>query len=622
MKEKISRLVPKLAPLSLPLFFLDLVFLDCAVRFVYRSLGSTRLLSPRPMGFTLGWALLLTSLISLLPRLGRRIAMGLLAGLFTLLALLHGVMYNIFGHVFSFSDMSFAGDGARFFSWTYLNLPKKYILFLAMFLVMAVCAIVLCGRPGTWGGRRWLRPAVSLGLSLLSLAPLFAISARLTPPETGVTWGTRFDPGDEREIYQAFSDPNRSLKLTGLYQYTARNLAMSLGWGVDRASIEELDAYFDRRAGETGQANAYTGRMEGKSCIMVMLESVDTWLATPEYMPNLCRLREEGVDLANFYTPLFLSAGTFNTEIITQTGMVPPVTGASAGIYSTNSFPLSLANLFAQRGYTVNSFHSANPGIYSRGTVHANLGFEAYHSHVEMGMEDFQLDSQMLGAYEQMAPEEDFFSFVITYSGHGPYTEELMAISEPHWEAAQAAVAASGVEGSQENLSEYTHAVAHAMETDQFIGGLVERLRQEGRLEDTLLVLYADHYGKYMTDKEFLAQVKGVREPTDLYRTPCVLYGGGLEAEKVEKYCSSLDLAPTLTNLFGLETDNRYYAGNDIFSDAPGVAALPNNGWCAADGRYDGEGEDPDPERTGELGERVKESMEAMRCDYFRQKIG
>ena len=91
MKETLSKLTQKLSPLSLPLFFLALVFLDYALRFVYASLGNTRLLSLRPMAFTLGWALLLTSLISLLPRLGRRIAIGLLTGLFGFLALLHGV---------------------------------------------------------------------------------------------------------------------------------------------------------------------------------------------------------------------------------------------------------------------------------------------------------------------------------------------------------------------------------------------------------------------------------------------------------------------------------------------------------------------------------------------------
>ena len=86
-------------------------------------------------------------------------------------------------------------------------------------------------------------------------------------------------------------------------------------------------------------------------------------------------------------------------------------------------------------------------------------------------MEDYMLDSQLLNGYDLIAPEGQFFSYIITYSGHGPYTDELRNISDPHLEAAQAAVAQSGVTGSEANMKEYTLAVAHAMETDQFVGG-------------------------------------------------------------------------------------------------------------------------------------------------------
>lgn len=619
MKDKMTRLIKKLSPLSLPIFFLALVFLDCVFRWVYAQAGSTRLLSWKPMLFTAGWALLLTSLTALLPRRLRRIAMGALGALFGFLTVLHGVMFNIFGHFFSFSDMNFAGDGAKFFSWTYLRLPKKMYFFVFLFLLLVAASIVLVPRPKLSGKKLWIRRACALLGVPLSLAAIGFTHQRLMPKEnTVLTWDTVYDPNTL--VYESFSDANRSMKLTGLYQYTARNLAITLGWGVDKASTEELDSYFEERAAQISGDNDFTGRFQGKNLIMIMMESMDTWMARPEYMPNLCRLQAEGVNFENFYTPLFLSAGTFNTEIISQTGMIPPVTGTPASVYSTNSFPLSLAHLFAGEGYTVNSFHSASPAIYSRGTVHANLGFEKYHSYVDMGMDDYQLDSQMIRAYDLMAPEEKFFSFIITYSGHGPYTEEMGNIAAPHLEKARAAVAASGVSGSEENMSEYTRAIAHAMETDQFIGELVDRLEQEGRLEDTVLLLYADHYGKYMTDKDFLSSVKGAAGEPELYRTPCILYGGGIEKMVVDKCCSSIDLAPTVVNLFALPNERKYYAGDDIFGETPGAVIFPNGAWYSDGVWFNGEGAGPDPERTAALKRRADESMEAIRCDYFKGK--
>ena len=77
----------------------------------------------------------------------------------------------------------------------------------------------------------------------------------------------------------------------------------------------------------------------------------------------------------------------------------------------------------------------------------------------------------MLRGFEDMAAGDSFYTFIITYSGHGPYTEEMGNIAAPHLEDARKAVEKSGVKSTPENMEEYTRAVAHAMETDQFIGG-------------------------------------------------------------------------------------------------------------------------------------------------------
>lgn len=618
-KEKVQALAERLGAASLPVFFAAMVFLDCAFRWVYAQAGSTRVLDWKPMMFTVSWALLVTCLTAALPRLPRRIVMGVLGGFFAFLVILHGVMFNVFGHFFSFADMNFAGDGAKFFSWTYFHLPKKLFFFVGLYAVMVAAAIVLV--PGEKGGRkrRWLWRGIALGAAALCLIPMALVQARLTPQADTLTWGTKFDPNSETEIYREFTDANRSMKLTGLYQYTARNFAVSFGLGVDRRSVEELNAVFEERQLSPGQR---AGELKGKNLMLVMLESIDTWLARPEYMPNLCALMEEGVEFERFYTPLFLSAGTFNTEIITQTGLVPPAAGMASSGYSTNAFPLSLANLFAGEGYRVNSFHSASGAIYSRGSVHLNLGFEKYHSYKDMDMEDYQMDSQMINGYWDMVSEDPFYSFLITYSGHGPYTQEMGNISAPHWAQAQEAVRQSGVTGTPENMSEYTHAVAHAMETDQLIGELVENLRRDGLWENTVLLLYADHYGKYMTDKDFLCTLKGVSQGSvELYRTPCVLAGGGLKPEKVSKVVSSVDVVPTIASLFDLPADARYYAGEDMFAPGEGLIAFPNNAWYDGTTYYAGNSEEsgvvPDS-RAGELKQRVDASMEAVRTDYFK----
>lgn len=51
-----------------------------------------------------------------------------------------------------------------------------------------------------------------------------------------------------------------------------------------------------------------------------------------------------------------------------------------------------------------------------------------------MGMENYMLDSQLIEGYDLMTAGDPFFSFIITFSGHGPYTDHMRDISDAHLE--------------------------------------------------------------------------------------------------------------------------------------------------------------------------------------------
>ena len=62
-------------------------------------------------------------------------------------------------------------------------------------------------------------------------------------------------------------------------------------------------------------AVSYTHLLAGKNVIMVQLEAIDTWMLQEAYMPNLAKLKSEGLVFTNHYTPAYISAGTFNTDV-------------------------------------------------------------------------------------------------------------------------------------------------------------------------------------------------------------------------------------------------------------------------------------------------------------------
>ena len=594
-------------------FFVILAGLDVLMRREYADPASPA--GDTAMRFTLCWAAGLTGFVCLLPDLARRVAMPLITGFWCLVCVIHAVIRQLTGSFFSVADVYYAEDGARFFSLQYLVVRPRLMVYCAC----AACAVLFlsfCSRKREPG-----RLPLAAGVLLIAVSVLCcqSVHQELLPEDnTQMSWSVKgADRGADAYLYQDMSDPNRCLQLAGVYQYLWRSFAVSSGLENARRygrMYEELDAWYAAKRETPHRDNAYTGVLEGKNCFFILLESIDTWLLTEEYMPHLYALQQQSVDFTDHYASLFITAATFNTEFTANTGQIPPSAGLSTECYVRNAFPMSLANLFTQKGYRVRSFHSSDPAIYNRGAIHKNLGYEAYLCHYDLGMDNYMLDSQLIRGFSRMTEAEPFFDFILTFSGHGPYTEEFADISGPHLEEAREAVAAADIPQKARDSEEYLLAVAHAMETDLFVGELVQALQDAGLSDDTTLVFFADHYCKYMTDTELVMELKGVSDMDRIQRTPFFIWSEGLEPRKITKVTSTMDIAPTLVNLFGLDADYAWYPGSDAFSSDGGVAIFRGGSW------YDGNTYASEP-TPGTL-QLLTITGDALRCDYFGSHAG
>ena len=139
--------------------------------------------------------------------------------------------------------------------------------------------------------------------------------------------------------------------------------------------------------------------------------------------------------------------------------------------------------------------------------------------------------------------------------------------------------------------------LAANMELEHAMAYLVGRLEEAGIADDTVIVLCADHF-PYGLDYEAtlghmpcLSELYGydVENYMDRDHNRLIIWSGCLEDEDpiiVDSPTSSLDILPTLLNLFGLDYDSRLFVGRDVFSDAdPLVFDLFYN-WKTDFGRY------------------------------------
>lgn len=554
--------------------------------------------------FSIAWILIFLAIIFILPGKIKKATICILTSLYLILIFIHCGMFSFNGSFMSFSDIMFADDGAKFFHAEYISIPPQIIITAICSIVLMIVSIKIA--PEKKCEKKHISAVIAVSMFFCGIITICTVEKQWFSDYVSVSWDNYRQYSD---IYQSFNDPGKSMILTGLYQYTFRDLWLTSG--IERLLqgeskiVNDITVYYS--ANESTPGNAMTGALKDKNLILIQLEAIDTWMLTEEAMPNLYELQKNSIQFTNHFAPLYLSGGTFNTEIMVNIGHFPPTYGGKTSVYTNNEFPMSLANLFTDQNYTARSFHNIIGDVYSREQAHNNWGYEQYYSGDDIGMYDTDFDSCLISGFPLMTEGSPFFTFIITYSGHGPYEDsDVSAVYYDKFASLH-----------PDAESEYIHALAHAYETDLFIGLLVAQLKEHNLWENTALIFYSDHYNYYTLDDDIVKKYKETDSDNLIRKVPFFIYSEDLPAQKIEKVTSSIDILPTIINLFDLPANKRFYAGYDGFSDAGGYVIFEDNSWY--DGTNSGtETADPNAlERKNEISERLYYSNNVLLTDYY-----
>ena len=386
--------------------------------------------------------------------------------------------------------------------------------------------------------------------------------------------------------------------------------------------LVEMHKYFSQV--EPTAKNEWTGRFQGKNLVWIVAEGYSSLILDPERTPTLWKLSHEGIVCSNFYTPLW-GVSTSDGEYVTTTGLIPKSGVWSYSESSDNAMPFSLGNQFRALGYKTMAFHDYLYTYYDRNLSHPNMGYDYYGIGNGLELEEVFPPSD-LEMMEEIVPrfvnEEQFMVYCLTVSGHLNYTYDDNAMSRRHWD-----------EVADLDYSDPVKAyLACQMELELAVTSLMEQLEAAGKLEDTVIVLSADHYPYGLTDEEYSELLGHEVDPVfEIFENGLILWSADLtEPVYVDKYCSSLDVMPTLSNLFGLPYDSRLMAGRDILSDSPGLVIFSNYSFLTDQGAYNSiddtfamwDGSQPNEEYVtqciAEVQNRVAYSAMILDRDYYR----
>ena len=565
--------------------------------------------------FTMGWISLIISLsVVILPRVWGKIIFAVTSLFFATLSLCQYIYFRIFDQFFWIKSILVADEGANYFDYAIKMIDLTLVVCILVSIISLILSLIFWKKPTIKRKQKiifFIVPALVLLITHICMQP----ELHGDPTNEWDTWRR------PRIVYKNFNDVNKSIEISGFYQFTFRDIFKTLcpikQYG--EKDYKKIDEYFKKK-GEP-PVNEYTGLFEGKNVIAVMMESMDTWTIDKKHTPTLYKMMKNGIEFTNYNAPFFGVGFTFSSEFAFNTGFFTPVSAVSASNFSSNSFPYALANLFSEKGYAANSFHFNSPEFYNRGIMHKSFGYEKYHSLSEFGITgiEAELDSNILKndeLYNKMTEKTPFYSFFITYSAHLPYSgdSEKLELAKQY----RPDLINSKTDEEKNNMQ------ILAADTDKFFKQLLERLEKDGLLDNTVIIAYTDHFAYGISDQEKLSKWKG---KTLSYTVPAFIYAKGIKPQKIKKPMMTIDWAPTIVNLFGLETEGRYI-GNDIFEPSnKGFAIFETWGWMDDKMYYVPSADFPPPDKISYVekqNSRVKEALEindaVVLSDYYKKR--
>ena len=565
------------------------------------------------LGFSLSIAGILTLVTSFLPRKADLIVTTVLTVVFTVLYGSQLVYKFIFGTLYSVSQIQQGGAAlTSFWKETIATIREKFGYLMLLFpplvvLIVMWCKKKWCAAPTNWFWRSvavlvavaaWGVTVLCIGIggtgyfsdydfyhgkdaATTQTAERFGL---LTAMRLELTGNQEVEEEEEKDEYFSFDDMLADPEATQSVESTEPGEEAPPPpeynvLDVDFTALNELTEDETIRginnycASQTGtQKNTYTGMLRDYNLIYICAESFSTAAIDPELTPTLYKLANSGFVFENFYSSY--PNNTTDGEYSMVMGLYPDSTRskASNSFYaSRNSYlPYTLGNIFReQAGIETYGYHNYVGSFYGRNLTHPNMGYNMKFAGNGMWFtsdwpaSDLEMMEQSVDDY--ITADSQFHAYYMTFSGHFMYATGVNPMVDRNWDRVW----------NLPNSGTANAYMACHIELDKALEYLLQRLEEAGVADKTAIVLAADHFPYGLTDDQYQELVDYEVDEFTKYRSSLIFWVGGMEEPVVvDKYCSNVDILPTVLNLWGFEYDSRLLAGTDVFSNGVHVAVL------------------------------------------------
>ncbi|WP_077622904.1 LTA synthase family protein [Sediminibacillus massiliensis] len=368
-------------------------------------------------------------------------------------------------------------------------------------------------------------------------------------------------------------DRAKLVKLLGIYNYHIYDSVMTAKTSSSRVfadsnELTEVLNYVNSKQGQAGVNGEYFGKAEGKNVVLVSLESTQNFVINrkmngQEITPFLNDLIDDSFYFSNFYHNTG-QGKTSDSEFIIDNSLYGLSRGAVFTTNANNEYNAT-PEIIKEHGYTPVSLHGNHDSFWNRNTMYKTLGYDHFYSKEEYHVTDensVNYGLKDIPFFEQSMPmikglDKPYYAKFITMTNHYPYVtnNENMEMIEP-------------AETGDGSVDRYFQTVRYM---DESVKKFFEMMKEQGEYEDTIFILYGDHYGISENHNRAMSEILGKEirpfEHVQLQKVPLIIHIPGMEGKEMTTVGGQIDLKPTILNLLGIDENNDVQFGTDLFSE-------------------------------------------------------
>lgn len=402
---------------------------------------------------------------------------------------------------------------------------------------------------------------------------------------------------DRPQLLERTFDRTYIVKYLGAFNYTIYDAVQSTKSSTQRVLADENDIVKVERYvnGQYAEPNEkYFGAAEGKNIIKIHLESFQTFLidfklhgeeVTP-FLNSLVNNEKSGFMYFDNYFHQTEQGKTADAELLLDTSLYGLPQGSAFSMKGNNTYQAAPAILKQEAGYESAVLHGDEKTFWNRDDIYKEFGvdkfFHAEHYNmseenvINYGLKDKPFFEESMPMLESM--EEPFYAHLMTLTHHYPFVVEDEEATLPP------------AETGDKTVDQYFQTARYL---DEALKGFFEDLKEQGLYEDSVIMLYGDHYGISANHNRAMSELLGKEmdeyQNAQMQRVPLLIRVPGVEGGVNHEYAGAIDVLPTLLHLLGIDASKYIQFGTDILSpEHDDVVAFRNGDYISEKYTYTG----------------------------------